>query len=172
MAPREPKNQMSSFPRNVSFAKDGNTVQYRQQLTRACVQSKQLDAMSDETLTVVADIDEKRVIIESTAGEVDDLIRSGRAMPAYSYEGGPVSFVPTGRVFLRVDRDSRVVDYKTELRKAGFAITEPHPRFDFAAWLTAASEQTGEALRLCKALGEIAGVENAEPEMLSASARR
>lgn len=171
MAPRQSKNQLSTFPRNVSFAKDGNKVHYRQQLTRACIATDDPETDSD-ALKVVARIDADRVIVESTATAVGDLIAAGKAMPAYNYEGGPVSFVPTGRIFVRVGSAADIRDFKNEIAGAGFAIEEPHPKFDFAAWVTASSGQKSEALRQCEALGNIDGVENAEPEMLSASSVR
>lgn len=171
MAPRQTKNQLSTFPRNVSFAKDGNKVQYHQQLTRACVATGESGTLHD-ALTIVAEIDANRVIVESTTTTVSDLIESGKAMPAYNYEGGPVSFVPTGRVFIRVGSTSDIRDFESDIADVGFEIEEPHPKFDFAAWVIASSGHKSEALRQCEALGEIDGVENVEPEMLSASVLR
>lgn len=75
-------------------------------------------------------------------------------------------------VFVRFTEGVTADERAEEIRRAGYEISE---RIDYApnaAWLRADSRSIVDALKRIKALEQMPGIENVEPQMLMASARK
>ena len=92
--------------------------------------------------------------------------------PVYTLQPGGSPAVPTGLVFIRL-RDGVPIDGgEAEIKKAGYEIAERVEYASNAAWLRARSGNIADALKGIESLNSIPEVENVEPQMLMASARR
>jgi hypothetical protein len=85
---------------------------------------------------------------------------------------GGLMFVPTGRVFVRLDDDMPLEAHAEAFRKLGYVITHVLPYAPNAGWLERADKDAAEALRGIPDLACLPGVQNVEPQLLTVRAQR
>jgi hypothetical protein len=85
---------------------------------------------------------------------------------------GGVMFVPTGRVFVRLDDDMPLEAHAEAFRKLGYVITHVLPYAPNAGWLEHADKDAAEALRSIPDLARLPGVQSVEPQLLTVRAQR
>ncbi len=95
-----------------------------------------------------------------------------RLSPAYALANGGSLAVPTGLIFLRLAEEIPIAERREAVEAAGYRVVETLSYAPNAAWLRAQSGKIADALKGTKELEKIPGVENVEPQMLMASARR
>jgi hypothetical protein len=86
--------------------------------------------------------------------------------------GGGLVFVPTGRVFVRLDDDTPLEAHAKAFRKLGYVITHVLPYAPNAGWLEHADKDVAEALRGMADLAKLPGVQHVEPQLLTVRAQR
>ena len=92
--------------------------------------------------------------------------------PVYTLQPGGSPAVPTGLVFIRLRDGVPIAASEAEITNAGYEIAERVEYAPNAAWLRARSGDIADALKGIERLTSIPDVENVEPQMLMASARR
>jgi hypothetical protein len=85
---------------------------------------------------------------------------------------GGLMFVPTGRVFVRLDDGMSLEAHAEAFRKLGYAIVQALPYALNAGWLEHAQKDTAEALRGIPELARLPGVQHVEPQLLTVRAQR
>jgi len=85
---------------------------------------------------------------------------------------GGLMFVPTGRVFVRLDDDMPLEAHAEAFRKLGYVIVQVLPYAPNAGWLQHAEEDVAEALRGMADLAKLPGVQHVEPQLLTVRAQR
>jgi len=91
-----------------------------------------------------------------------------RAITAvYELNESGTTFVPSGRVFIRLQRDEQVKHIVHQLEELGFTIIEIPKYAPYSAWIKHQSGLTHKALANFKAIQKIKFVENVEPQMLA-----
>ena len=85
---------------------------------------------------------------------------------------GGVMFVPTGRVFVRLDDDMPLEAHAEAFRRLGYVIAQTLPYAPNAGWLQHAEEDVAEALRGIADLAKLPGVQNVEPQLLTVRMQR
>ena len=85
---------------------------------------------------------------------------------------GGLMFVPTGRVFVRLDDDMPLEAHAEAFRRLGYVIAQTLPYAPNAGWLQHAEEDVAEALRGIPELARLPGVQSVEPQLLTVRAQR
>jgi hypothetical protein len=85
---------------------------------------------------------------------------------------GGVMFVPTGRIFVRLDDEASLEAHAEAFRKLGYVITHVLPYAPNAGWLERADKDAAEALRGIPDLARLPGVQSVEPQLLTVRAQR
>jgi len=85
---------------------------------------------------------------------------------------GGLMFVPTGRIFVRLD-DGIPLEARAEaFRRLGYVIAQTLPYAPNAGWLERADKDAAEALRGMADLAKLPGVQHVEPQLLTVRAQR
>ncbi len=92
--------------------------------------------------------------------------------PVYQRSPGGSFAVPTGEIFVRLEKGARVEDHAAAFEDAGYVISRTLVYAPNAAWLRAGSGDLADALAGVGRLEALPGVENVEPQMLSPRALR
>ncbi len=120
---------------------------------------------------------QKNVALTLEDDGVTYLVMRGEPAPTadagavYMGSGG-VMFVPTGRIFVRLDDDTPLDAHAEAFRKLGYVITHVLPYAPNAGWLERADKDAAEALRGIPDLARLPGVQNVEPQLLTVRAQR
>ena len=85
---------------------------------------------------------------------------------------GGLMFVPTGRVFVRLDDDIPLEARAEAFRRLGYMIAQTLPYAPNAGWLEHADKDAAEALRGIPELARLPGVQSVEPQLLTVRAQR
>jgi len=85
---------------------------------------------------------------------------------------GGLMFVPTGRVFVRLDDDIPLEARAEAFRRLGYVIAQTLPYAPNAGWLEHADKDAAEALRGIPELARLPGVQSVEPQLLTVRAQR
>jgi len=85
---------------------------------------------------------------------------------------GGLMFVPTGRVFVRLDDDMPLEAHAEAFRRLGYVIAQTLPYAPNAGWLEHADKDAAEALRGIPELARLPGVQSVEPQLLTVRAQR
>ena len=96
--------------------------------------------------------------------------RSGTAAgrPVYRLEDGPVPFVPTGKLFVRLARGRRLDGFATELAALGLRVSRVNDWAPHSGWIEARDGDVAAALGRIDDVRTRLAAENVEPEMLTA----
>ena len=105
-------------------------------------------------------------VMEGEPGPLRDNISA-----VYVGHGG-LMFVPTGRVFVRLDDDTPLEAHAEAFRKLGYVIFQALPYAPNAGWLEHAEADVAKALRGIPDLARLPGVQNVEPQLLTVRAQR
>jgi hypothetical protein len=92
--------------------------------------------------------------------------------PVYRHTADGQLAVPTGRVFVRFAPGDSAARHEEDIAAAGYQVQEVPSYAPHAAWLSAASGTVVDALRGLDRVRRLPGVEHAEPQLLTAPARR
>ncbi len=94
--------------------------------------------------------------------------RKGESLqPSYELSGGGgAPATPTGRILVRFADAAALVKGRNKIEAAGYKIEEVLSYAPQAAWVSAASGDSGEGLSGLARLEAIAGIEEVEPQML------
>jgi hypothetical protein len=98
-------------------------------------------------------------------------VRAPFVGPVYSTRGGPLA-VPTGLLFVRFAEGTAAASQRESLERAGFDLVEVPSFAPHAAWIRPSAGGIGAALRRLADVEAIPGVENVEPQMLTARVPR
>ncbi len=90
----------------------------------------------------------------------------------YRRSAGGSFAVPTGEIFLRLEKGARVEDHAAAIEGAGYEVVRSLSYAPNAAWLCARSGDAADALHGIPRLEALPEVENVEPQMLSPRALR
>ena len=85
---------------------------------------------------------------------------------------GGLMFVPTGRVFVRLDDDIPLEARAEAFRRLGYVIAQTLPYAPNAGWLEHADKDAAEALRGIPELARLPGAQSVEPQLLTVRAQR
>ncbi len=99
-------------------------------------------------------------------------LTSAVATPVYALEPDGAPAVPTGLVFVRFAEHIPAKERCDALADAGYVIHQILSYAPHAAWVKVASGDISAALAALPALESLPDVENVEPQMLTAAARR
>ncbi len=102
----------------------------------------------------------------------DRLPAGAQAVAVYAAGDADVPCVPTGRALVRFAAEERAADHRRGIEAAGCVMVESLAYAPEAAWVTAASGDVAETLRLLDALAAIPRVAAVEPQMLQRRAKR
>lgn len=92
--------------------------------------------------------------------------------PVYERSPGGSFAVPTGEIFVRLEKGADVENHVTAFERAGYVISRTLFYAPNAAWLRARSGKLADALEGIPELESLPGMENVEPQMLSPRALR
>jgi hypothetical protein len=91
--------------------------------------------------------------------------------PVYALPDGPLA-VPTGLVFVRFKEGTSAAEHREEIERSGYEIVQIPGYAPHAAWVRARNGDIASSLQGIRSLESLPGVENVEPQMLMASAKR
>ena len=140
-----------AFPETIEIRRGGRTLVYRR-VERGTVAPP---AVPDASLP-----DEAPAVLPR--GEI------GPGRPVYRLEGGPVPFVPTGRLFVRLAPERRLDACAAELAGLGLRVSRVNDWAPHTGWVEAEDGDLATALGRIDAVGRLLSAENVEPEMLTA----
>lgn len=123
-------------------------------------------AQATRAKSALEDDDSTYLILE---GEPKTLSEDVSAV--YRGTGGAL-YVPTGRVFIRLDESARAEAHADAFRKLGFIIAQTLPYAPHAAWLEREDGDVAAALHSIGALEKLPHVCNVEPQLLTTRALR
>ena len=91
--------------------------------------------------------------------------------PVYALPEGPLA-VPTGLLFVRFKEGTAAAEHREEIERSGYEIVQIPGYAPNAAWVRPRNGDIATSLRGMRALESLPGVENVEPQMLMANAKR
>jgi len=101
-----------------------------------------------------------------------DEAEASRQKPRYALAKGAPPSDPTGDVLVRFAEGLAATDHAKSLQLAGYKIVQELPWAKQAVIVRAASNSLADTLNKIAGLEGIPGVENVEPQMVSARAKR
>jgi len=104
--------------------------------------------------------DEGLVVVEGAG--------TAAGLPVYRLEHGPVPFVPTGKLFVRLPPGRRLDAFATDLAELGLRVSKVNHWAPHTGWVEAADGDVATALGRIDDLRRRLSAENVEPEMLTA----
>lgn len=118
----------------------------------------------------VARLDENIAVFEGSAPKGD--AAAGKVLPVYRAQPSGAFAIPTGRVWVRFAEGVEATRQREALAKAGFSIEESPGWAPQAAWVRASSGKIADALAAAARLSALPKVEQVEPQILTAIARK
>ncbi len=109
-----------------------------------------------------------RDVITGDANHIEDLRDGGEAVAVYRRGNNDSSFVPTGRIMVKVSADVTLESSYEAFKELGYSIIRACDSAPNAGWLRHRSDVLVEALLGCERLRRLDVVEFVEPEMLRA----
>jgi hypothetical protein len=104
----------------------------------------------------------------TSAAASPDSAGAPRSRPVYRLEGGTAAFVPTGRLFVRLERGRNLGDTSDAIASLGFELERVNEWAPHSGSLRAKSGAIGEALGRLEELRARLAAESVEPELLTA----
>lgn len=93
---------------------------------------------------------------------------AGAGRPVYRLEDGPVPFVPTGRLFVRLSPGRRLDAWAPELAALGLCVAKINDWAPHSGWVEAEDGDLATSLGRIDAVRRRLAAESVEPEMLTA----
>ncbi|BCX05904.1 MAG: hypothetical protein KatS3mg053_3842 [Candidatus Roseilinea sp.] len=118
-------------------------------------------AQTKRAVSALEDDDSTYLILHGEPKTLDESVSA-----VYRGDGGAL-YVPTGRVFVRLDEGARAEAYADAFRKLGFVIAQSLPYAPNAAWLEREDGDAAAALHSIGALEKLPQVRNVEPQLLT-----
>jgi hypothetical protein len=160
------KERIDSFPDRIEVGPPGKTARWLRDPDLLAAQGSVPEALAAEPAGEVPG--EGLALASAAPDAAAPAAELARVTAVYrAGEGGPVG-VPTGEVFVRFAAGTRAANHRSALAAAGFEIKEVPAYAPHAAWVRARSHDAAEALAGLGRLAALPGVENVEPQLLSA----
>ncbi len=119
---------------------------------------------------LVARVDENIAVYEGSAPEGE--AAAGKVFPVYRAQPSGAFAIPTGRAWVRFADGVEATRHREAMAKLGFSIEESPAWAPQAAWVRASSGKIADALAAASRLKALPEVEQVEPQMLTALARK
>ncbi|MEM7351024.1 MAG: hypothetical protein AAF657_09480 [Acidobacteriota bacterium] len=135
-------------------------------------------ALHGEPATAVAAeplerLDAEGISLWHSSGDLDaDSLAPAAVSAVYSTAAGSPLAVPTGQIFVQLDKGLSAGDHAATFVGAGYEVAQLIVYAPHAAWLRAASGDAVDALRQVASLEALDPVSSIEPQMLMARALR
>lgn len=118
----------------------------------------------------VARLDENIAVFEGPAPKGEGA--AGKVMPVYRAQPSGAFAIPTGRIWVRFAEGVKATLQREALAKLGFSLEESPSWAPQAAWVRASSGKIADTLAAAARLSVLPKVEQVEPQILTALARK
>ena len=143
-------------PETIEIRRGGGTLVYRRDPRWTCIASGDAAARRASRWSLP---EEGLVVVEAAAGV------GGR--PVYRLGDGPLPFVPTGRLWVRLPPERSLADAAADLASLGLRIAKVQETAPHAGWVEDARGDLAAPLGLAERLRRRIGAEVVEPELLT-----
>jgi hypothetical protein len=164
------KDPFSEYPQQVRASTERPTSLYVRQSGYYAVHYRQPDMPAPGAALLLND--GAIAVFQGEPDETQAASMAGTLGPVYGLQPSGPPAVPTGLVFVRFAEGVAAESRRKEIDRAGYEVAESLSYAPGAAWLRARSGRIADALAGIPALEKMLDVENVEPQMLMASARR
>ena len=164
---REP---FAGFPQQVRFGTERPSTLYARLPGYYAVHNRKPDTPAPEAVQLFND--GAIAVYKGTPENKEGEPKAGHLSPVYGLQPGGQMAIPTGLVFVRFKEGVTAESRRKEIEEAGYEIKESLAYAPNAAWLRARSGELADALKNIPALEKLPDIQNVEPQMLMASARR
>jgi hypothetical protein len=165
-----PKDHFSEYPQQVPASTERPASLYVRQPGYYAVHDRRPDMPAPGAALLLND--GAIAVFRGEPDETQAASMAGTLGPVYALQPGGPPAVPTGLVFVRFAEGVAADSHGEEIDRAGYEVAESLSYAPQAAWLRARSGRIADALAGIPALEKMPDVENVEPQMLMASARR
>ena len=145
-------------PETIEIRRGGGTLVYRRDRRLTCIASEDDAARRASQWSLP---EEGLAVVEAA----DAAGRAGR--PVYRLGDGPLPFVPTGRLWVRLPPGQSLTSAGDSLSELGLRIAKVQEAAPHAGWVEDARGDVGAALGVVDLVRERLGAEMVEPEMLT-----
>jgi hypothetical protein len=160
-----PDSPFPDAPRELTTLQGGRPLVLRDDLV--AVHSRPSGA---QTTGAVLVLDHGRIAVFGAASVESTPAGAGPVYASLPFDGELA--VPTGRVFVRFAPGTDAAARSADIERLGFLIERVPVSAPHAAWVVAPRGGIAAALKSCRSLERIPGVENVEPQLLRESVRR
>ena len=145
-------------PETIEIRRGGGTLVYRRDRRLTCIASEHEAARRASRWSLP----------EAGLAVVETADAAGRAgLPVYRLGDGPLPFVPTGRLWVRLPPGQSLVSAADALSELGLRIVKIHEAAAHAGWVEDARGDGVAALPSADLVRDRLGAEIVEPEMLT-----
>ena len=164
------KDLFSEYPRQVRASTERPASLFVRKSGYYAVHGRQPDTPAPGAALL---LDEGAIaVFQGEPDETQAASMVGTLGPVYALQPDGPPAVPTGLVFVRFAEGVAAESRRKDINRVGYEVAESVSYAPHAAWLHARSGRIADALAGISALEEMPDVENVEPQMLMASARR
>src|SRR5688572_592190 len=158
----------SNYPAQLEVrSSEGAVARYQLAPEFYASPSGQSAAASDRP---VAQLDENIAVFEGSAPKGD--AAADNVLPVYRAQPSGAFAIPTGRVWVRFAEGVEATQQREAMAKLGFSIEESPSWAPQAAWVRASSGKIADTLAATARLSALPKVEQVEPQILTALARK
>jgi hypothetical protein len=160
----------AGFPQQVRFGTERPSTLYARLPGFYAVHNRQPGTPAKEAVHLYND--GAIAVYKGTPENKEGEPSAGHLSPVYGLQPSGQMAIPTGLVFIRFKEGVTVESRRKEIEQEGYEIKESLSYAPNAGWLRTRSGEIADALKNIPALEKLPGVQNVEPQMLMASARR
>ncbi len=161
------KKVLEKFPEKVPQGSGSDAGMYRVAQNMYAAAGPLTEAMKGDR---VATLEHEQIhVLRLPAENMElDFPKGGNVTAVYTLNRNGTFFIPTGRLFVRLEKNKKLQDLARRLAALQFRIVDIPAYAPHAGWIAHESGEPGRALAELDSVRNLEGVENVEPQMLSA----